>query len=78
MKTKRLQQILARVDAWPEAAQEVLAEMAMELEAGMLEEEYSPTPEELAGIDRGLRAAEEGRFATDEQVEAVFAKFRRA
>jgi hypothetical protein len=40
--------------------------------------EYEPTPEELAGIDRGLRAAAEGRFATDQQVEAVFAKFRRA
>ena len=38
--------------------------------------EYEPTPEELAGIDRGLRAAAEGRFATDQQVEAVFAKFR--
>jgi predicted transcriptional regulator len=37
--------------------------------------EYQPTPEELAGIDRGLRAAAEGRFATDQQVEAVFAKF---
>jgi predicted transcriptional regulator len=40
--------------------------------------EYEPTPEELAGIDRGLRAAAEGRFATDQQVEAVFAKFRDA
>lgn len=39
---------------------------------------YQPTPEELAGIDRGLRAAAEGRFATDQQVEAVFAKFRAA
>jgi hypothetical protein len=40
--------------------------------------EYEPTPEELAGIDRGLRAAAESRFATDQQVEAVFAKFRDA
>lgn len=38
--------------------------------------EYEPAPDELAGIDRGLRAAAEGRFATDQQVEAVFAKFR--
>ncbi len=40
--------------------------------------EYEPTPAELAGIDRGLRAAAEGRFATDEQVEAVLAKLRDA
>jgi predicted transcriptional regulator len=39
---------------------------------------YDATPDELAGIDRGLRAAAEGRFATDEQVEAVFAKYRKS
>ena len=39
--------------------------------------EYVPTPEELAGIDRGIRAAEDGRFATTEEVEATFAKFWR-
>jgi predicted transcriptional regulator len=37
---------------------------------------YEPTPEELAGIDRGLRAAAEGRVASEQEVEAVFAKFR--
>lgn len=39
---------------------------------------YHATPEELSGIDRGLKAAREGRFATDEEVEAVFARHRRA
>jgi hypothetical protein len=38
---------------------------------------YKATPEELEAIDRGLRDAAEGKFATDEEVEAVFAKFRR-
>jgi hypothetical protein len=44
--------------------------------AGRGDGEYEPTPEELAGIDRGLRAAAEDRFASDSQVEAVLAKFR--
>ena len=39
---------------------------------------YHPTPEELEGIDRGLRDAEQGRYATNEEVEAAFAKFRGA
>jgi hypothetical protein len=78
MKTKRLQTILERVDAWPEAAQEALAEIALELEAGLRDNAYTPTHEELAGIDRGLRAADDGHFATDEQVEAAFAKFNGA
>jgi hypothetical protein len=33
-----------------------------------------PTPEELAGIDRGLRDAAEGRFAAEQKVEEVLAK----
>lgn len=39
---------------------------------------YEATEEELAAIDRGLREADAGQFATDAEVEAVFAKFRQA
>ncbi|HEY5238731.1 MAG TPA: hypothetical protein VIJ62_10160 [Rhizomicrobium sp.] len=49
-----------------------------EFDGELKENVYRPTPEELAGIDRGLRAAAKGDFATDAQVEAVFAKHRRA
>jgi len=59
-------------------AQEELAELAAEIDARLKGRKYSATPDELAGIDRGLQAAREGRFATDEEVEAVFAKHRRA
>ena len=76
MKTKKLTEVLERVEAWPPHIQNELAEFALELDAGFRDGEYQPTPEELAGIDRGLRAAAEGRFASDRQVEAVFAKFR--
>ena len=37
---------------------------------------YVATPSELEGTERGLRDAAEGKFATDEQVEAVFTKHR--
>jgi hypothetical protein len=37
---------------------------------------YNATAEELAGIDRGLKAARERRFATDEQIEELFKKYR--
>ena len=76
MKTKKLTEVLERVEAWPADVQNELAEFALELDAGLKDGEYQPSPEELAGIDRGLRAAQEGRFASDRQVEAVFAKFR--
>jgi hypothetical protein len=76
MKTPKLTAVLERVEAWPADVQNELAEFALELDAGLKDGEYQPTPEELAGIDRGLRAAAEGRFASEQEVEATFAKFR--
>ena len=76
MKTSKLTEVLERVESWPADVQDELAEFALELDAGLKDGEYQPTPEELAGIDRGLRAATEGRFASDQEVEAAFAKFR--
>lgn len=78
MTSKVLKEAMRRVEAWPERAQEELAEIALEIDATLTGGKYRATPEELAGIDRGLKAAEEGRFATDEQVEAIFVKYRRA
>lgn len=77
MKTKQLTEILERIESWPAHAQNELAEIARDIDAGLKGEVYEATPEELAGIDRGLRDAAEGRFATDGEVEAAFAKFRR-
>jgi len=72
----KLKDILQRAEAWPAEAQEELMEIALEIEA-QRGGTYDATPDELKAIDRGLRDAAEGRFATDEQVKKVFAKYRR-
>lgn len=77
MKTKRLTDILERVETWPAHAQDELAEIVLDIEAGLKDVMYEATPDELEAIDRGLRDAAEGKFATNEEVEATFAKFRR-
>ena len=77
MRTKTLQDVLERVDEWPADAQDALAELALEIDASLKDDECEPTPGEFAGIDRGLRAADERRFATNEEVGAVFARFER-
>ena len=69
---------MERVESWPKEAQDELAEIAREMDAGMQGGIYRPSADELAGIDRGLKAAREGRFATDDEVQAVFAKHRRS
>ena len=48
------------------------------IEADLTKGECEPTPEGLADIDRGLRAAEAGRFATDERSRQPFAKVRKS
>jgi predicted transcriptional regulator len=73
----RLKDILERAQSWPEAAQENAVDLLLALEREYAEP-YQATDEELAAIDRGLRDAAEGRFATDAEVEAVFAKHRRS
>lgn len=78
MKTKRLAEVLERVEAWPPHAQDELAEIAFDIDADLKDIAYKPSPEEIEGIDRGLRDAEQGRFATDEEIAAAFAKFRRS
>jgi hypothetical protein len=77
MTAKALKDVMERVESWPKEAQEELAEIAREMETGLLGGTYHASAKEFAGIDRGLRAAREGKFATEEDVEAVFAKHRR-
>jgi len=76
MTAKLLQDALRRVESWPESAQLELAEIALEIDAGIGAGTYQATARELEGIDRGLKAAREGRFATDEQVRRVLEKSR--
>jgi hypothetical protein len=75
--TEHTKDILRRVESWPQADQEELAEVARDIEArrsGV----YVATPEELQAIDEALAQAARGEIATDEEVEAAFATFRKA
>jgi len=77
MMTKILRDLVQRAESWPQNAQEELAQLALEIEAELKAGYYRTTPDELLGIDRGLHDADEGKFASEEQVEAVFAKHKR-
>jgi hypothetical protein len=72
--TKTLKDALARTENWPEWAQDNLADIALEIQAGT----YRATEDELRRIDEALAAVRRGETATDAEVEAVFAKHRGA
>jgi len=75
MTKEQIATLLTRVETWPDVAQAELAQVAQAIEAE-LSGEYEPTASELEGIDRGLRDAAAGRFASPDQIEEVFAKHR--
>jgi hypothetical protein len=76
MTVRRLQEIFERAAQWPETAQAELAELAREIDAELGAASYRATREELRGLDRGLKAAREGRYATADQVDELFRKHR--
>jgi hypothetical protein len=74
MTVKALKDVLQRVEAWPEEAQQQLAEIAREIDARLADGAYHATPDELKALDE----AEHSGLASDGEVEAAFATFRRA
>jgi hypothetical protein len=73
MTKDQVQAVLNRVSTWPQERQEELAEIALEIEAAMKSGGYHATSDELEAIDEGL----EGEAASEAEVEAAFAAFRR-
>jgi hypothetical protein len=72
--TISLKKMFARAESWSEQDQEELAQAALEIEArrhGV----YHASSEELRAIDEALAAVERGEIASDQEVEAVFAKY---
>lgn len=72
---KRLERLIERVSALPEAAQNELLEHVDLIEARQ-SGVYKLSEDERAAVRRGLEEARQGKFATDEDVEAVFSRYR--
>ena len=77
MTSDELKILLERVQSWPEAAQDELVAVANQIESELQGGEYVATDEELRIIDAAIASIDAGEFATEAEVEAAFAKFRR-
>jgi hypothetical protein len=73
MTKDQVEAALERVPTWPEDRQQELAEVALQIEAELAGAGYDATPDELTAIDEGLA----GEAASEEEVKAAFAVFRR-
>ncbi len=72
---KILHQITERVASWPEEDLERLDDAARQIEEWR-SGEYHATEEELRVLDVALAELDRGEFASEEAIEAAFAKFR--
>ncbi len=75
MNKQLFRSVMERVETWPEAEQEELLEVALEIESRRTGT-FQPTPEELRAVDEAIEEVERGEVASDAEVEAVFAKYR--
>lgn len=76
VETKALESLIDRAASWPEEAQADLLRFMIDTEAKHFGV-YRLSDEERTAIRRGLEDAAQGRFATDEQIAELFARFRR-
>jgi hypothetical protein len=73
--TKLTEQILDRIAGWPKEAQAELIQSMMEIEekyVGL----YRLSDDERAAVKRGLDEMRRGEFASEEQVTAIFQRYR--
>jgi predicted transcriptional regulator len=76
MTKKDIEAVLDRVRTWPIERQEDAAQALIRMEAQGTEV-YLLSDDERADIEKSLESARRGEFATDEEVAAVFDRYRR-
>jgi len=77
MTLAEIKNLLERVQTWPEEAQNELVAIANQIESELRGDEYAATVDELQVIDAAMASLDAGESATDVEVAAAFAKFRK-
>ena len=70
--SKRLTSALKDMEAWPIERQEAAADVLEHMSKSDMAP-YKLSPEELSDIEEALEDVRRGEFATDDEVEAIFA-----
>ncbi len=71
----KMELAIARLQALPVERQEELADYLIDLAEGEEKPPYRLTDEQLADLELSLQEADEGKFATNAELAAVWKKF---
>ncbi len=74
--TDLMEKALAAIRKWPAERQDEAAQMLLALDR-LGPGAYRASPDELQAIDEGLDQLRRGDFASDAEIEAAFARFRK-
>jgi hypothetical protein len=74
--SNRLKQVLERAETWPEADQELAADLLLALEAERATAPIDLSDEDLAALEQSAEDVRLDRFASDEEVEEIFRRYR--
>jgi predicted transcriptional regulator len=75
MTKREVDAVLERVRSWPEAEQEEAALLLLALEERR-KGVYELSEEEIADLDQADREIERGEFVSDEEMKALFDRYR--
>ncbi len=75
--TEILKELMGRAEKWPATDQQALARVMLDIESRHTQVD-DLTEEDWKIIEERAAAARRGEIATDEEVEALFNKYRRA
>jgi hypothetical protein len=70
-----IETLLERIADWPKEAQAGLVQSIVDIETRHLGV-YKLNPDEQAAIEQGLEEMRQGKFASDEEVTALFNRYR--
>ena len=73
--TKLAEEILDRIAGWPKEAQAELMQSMLDIEEKYVGI-YRLSDDERAAVKRGLDEMRRGKFASEEQVAAIFQRYR--
>ncbi|MBK5958646.1 hypothetical protein CCR97_10550 [Rhodoplanes elegans] len=76
--SKTLRDVLARAETWPDWAQRDLAEIASQMDREVRGGRYRATSEELDKLDEAAAQVRRGEVVSGAELEAIFAKHRKA
>ncbi len=72
--TKKLRELLARVETWPAEVQEEVVASIQAIEEDFLGP-HELSPEDIAALERSAEDVRRGRFATEEQVRQMLGRY---